>query len=165
MVPFGFEYMDRNISVLTEQEYKHGEKNFFSNHFSSVNLLTPHLQSFISPVTYILMEEATSLDTGQHKNDNFVYMQPWKHTHTRVRAHSKCFCTHISWNHLSEHLIGLYHIWKHLDKQGHKPAANGQSEKVQQLAFRFFILPPALKTFRYVYVGAEMDSCQCVCLG
>lgn len=29
----------------------------------------------------------------------------------------------------------------------------------------FFKLPPELKTFRCVCVGAGMDSCQCVCLG
>lgn len=88
-----------------------------------------------------------------------------ENTHTHICTHSKCFCTRISWNHLWQHLIGPYHIWKHLDKQGRKPAANSQSEKVQQLGFRFFILPPELKTFRCVYVGAEMDSCQCGCLG
>lgn len=29
----------------------------------------------------------------------------------------------------------------------------------------FLILPPELKTFRCVYIGAEMDLCQCGCLG
>lgn len=64
-------------------------------------------------------------------------------------------------------LLRLRLVLKWTSNNGAKTTENGQSEKVQQLAFKFFffILPLELKTFRCIYVCEEMDSCHCVWLG
>lgn len=113
MVPFGFESSEGKISVLTEQEHRHGEKNFFNN-FSNVNpTFTIISLYFSSHIQYIFMEEATLLDTAQKNTALYtcksehtdIFYLFNTHTHMHAHAHSILFCTHFSLKPLRTELL------------------------------------------------------------